>query len=467
MKLKVWGAAEQVTGSMNLLEVGDYKILVDCGLDYESGTRLEENIYFPFEPADIDVVILTHAHIDHSGNLPTLLRMGYLGQIICTPPTAGLTEILLLDSANVQIANSQSRPSKHKGKKPYKKRELPPVLYFHKHVMDTVEKIVTVTFHKPFKLRDDITLTFIPAGHLLGAASVVLEIQENGETKTIGFTGDIGRTNYPLVIDPELLPPLDYLVCESTYGGRFHVDKEQAEDILSRVIEDACIKNPGRLIIPAFSIGRTQALVYTLNKLFQDTRFANIKVFVDSPLASHATTIYRENKSSLNEEARAFSENRRSLFDFDNLHFVEDIHESQQLSNYYEPCIIISSAGMLEGGRIRDHLYHNLQNYYCTILFIGYSAKGTLGHRLLRGDPIVRLKDRELSVYAKILKTDILSGHADHNGLVKAITSQDPSDLKRVFLVHGDKSSMESLKDDLQSKGFSVAIPEKGQNFIL
>lgn len=467
MKLTIWGAAAQVTGSMHLLEAGNYKMLIDCGLDYESQTRIEENTFFPFDPSDIDVVLLTHAHIDHSGNLPTLVRSGFRGQIICTPATADLSEVLLLDSANVQLARSEARPSRKKSRRFHIKRDVPQVLYFHKHVMDTLDRFVTVNFNRKFPLNDKITLEFIPAGHLLGAASIVLTVTEDNLSKTIAFSGDIGRYNYPLVIDPQPIPPVDYMVCESTYGGRQHQDIENAEEILSRVIQDACIKNPGRLIIPAFSVGRTQALIYTLHKLFSDPLYASIKVFVDSPLASLATAIYKENINSLNDEAKNFFKEQSSLFEFENLRYTEDIHESQQLSNHYEPCIIISSAGMLEGGRIRDHLYHNIQNYYCTILFIGYNAKGTLGHRLLRGDPVVRLKDRELSVYAKIVKTDIFSGHADHSGLLKTITSQKPDELKLLFLIHGEREAMMDLKNDPALKDYRVIIPEKGQTFYL
>ncbi len=456
MKLTIWGAAQQVTGSMHLLEINDYKILVDCGLDYERDTRLEENEFFPFNPGEIDVVILTHAHIDHSGNLPTLIRAGFEGQVVCTSPTADLAELLLLDSVSIFEKKSKStrRGKKHSSG--------PRHLFFQKHVMEAADRFVTLSFNKPFRLSGDIEIELIPAGHLLGAASVVITATEHGIQRKIGFTGDIGRKNYPVLIDPQRLPALDFLVCESTYGGRFHSKENTIEDVLIEEIENACIKTPGRLIIPAFSIGRTQALVYSLNKIFTKGLLPRVKIFVDSPLANYATEIYRKYLSHLSEDAQDFYKQMGDGFEFENLFYVQDMKESRELSNYLEPCIIVSSAGMLEGGRIQDHLYYNISNYYCTILFIGYSAKGTLGHRLLRGDPYVHIRDRELAVYATIKKTDLLSGHADHDDLIDLIKHQDKSRLKQVFLVHGELESMNAMATELNAEGYSALLPEKG-----
>lgn len=462
MKLTIWGAARQVTGSMHLLELEDYKILVDCGLDYEKETYQEENQYFPFDPASIDVVILTHAHIDHSGNLPTLIRMGFEGQILCTPPTADLTELLLLDSVNIFLSK-QSKASKGRRKR----GPGPQPLYLHKHVMDTVDRFVTLNFHKSFRINAEVSLEFIPVGHLLGAAAVVLTIQDQGITKKIAFTGDIGRSNYPVLADPEPIPQVDYLVSESTYGGRLHSKEMSLEEKLVSTIQESCIKSPGRLIIPAFSIGRTQALVFALNQIFSKGLLPYVKIFVDSPLAESATTIYRRYHDLLNAEAQEFYKHKGDEFEFEGLSYVQDKRESISISNYHEPCIIISSAGMLEGGRIQDHLYYNIQNYYCTILFIGYCSKGTLGHRLLRGDSIVRLRNRDLMVYAGIQKTDLLSGHGDHQDLVNTVKQQDPALLKRVFLVHGEDKSTQSLAAALQEINYKVSIPELGEVFEL
>jgi metallo-beta-lactamase family protein len=463
MKLTIHGAARQVTGSMHLLEVDQYKILIDCGLDYEKDRSIQSNENFPFDPSDIDVVILTHAHIDHSGNLPTLVRMGFEGQILCTPATADLTELLLLDS--VRIFMNKIQKSRKHNRKRYDNVQQP--LYLQKHVMDTVERFVTIGFNMPFRINGNIELTFVPVGHLLGAGAAILKINDQGMEKSIAFTGDIGRKNYPVLNDPQELPNVDFLVSESTYGGRYHTKDKTVEQALIETIDKACIKESGRLIIPAFSIGRTQSLVYSLNKIFSEGLLPPVKVFVDSPMAIQATEVFRKHHSLVNEEAQDFYHKKGDEFEFDNLEYVENLKESRQVSNYFEPCIIISSAGMLEGGRIQDHLYNNIQNYYCTILFIGYCAKGTLGHRLLRGDPIVYIKDRELAVYATIKQTDVLSAHGDHDDLLNLAKQQDKAQLKNIFLVHGENVSMQSLADALEIDGYNVTIPEKDLSYIL
>lgn len=465
MKLTIHGAARQVTGSMHLLQVGQYKILVDCGLDYEKDHNVMVNEDFGFRPEEIDVVILTHAHIDHSGNLPTLVRMGFNGQILCTPPTADLTELLLIDSVNIFLAKAQKGRSR--GRKHKHSSGGPQPLYLQKHVMDTVDRFVTIGYNKPFRITGDIELTFIPAGHLLGAAAAVLRINENGEEKSIAFTGDIGRKNYPVLNDPEPLPPVDYIVSESTYGGRMHSKGKSVQETLIETIEKVCVIEQGRLIIPAFSIGRTQSLVFALNKIFNAGLLPPVKVFVDSPMAARATSLYRKHHHLVNEEAQEFYNKQGDEFEFEHLTYVETLKDSRQVSNYYEPCIIISSAGMLEGGRIQDHLFYNIQNYYCTILFIGYCAKGTLGYRLLRGDSIVHIKDRDLAVYATIKQTDVLSAHGDHEDLINYIKGQDPNKLKGVYLVHGEATSMQAMADALEQDGYKVIIPEKSISYEL
>jgi metallo-beta-lactamase family protein len=463
MNLTIHGAARQVTGSMHLLEVGQYKILVDCGLDYEKDRGVQSNENFPFDPAAIDLVILTHAHIDHSGNLPTLVRLGYSGQILSTPPTADLTELLLLDSVNLFMRKAGKRHKHGKGK--FNAGAQP--LYLQKHVMDTMERFVTIGFNRPFRVNKNVEVTFVPMGHLLGAAAAVLNINDDGIERSIGFTGDVGRKNYPVLNDPQDLPPVDYLVLESTYGGRHHTKDKTVEQTLVETIEKVCIQEQGRLIIPAFSIGRTQSLVYSLNKIFSSGLLPPVKVFVDSPLASRSTQVFRKHHSLVNQEAQDFYQKSGDEFEFDNLTYVETLKDSRQVSNYFEPCVIISSAGMLDGGRIQDHLFYNIQNYYCTILFIGYCAKGTLGHRLLRGDPIVHIKDRELAVYATIKQTDVLSAHGDHEDLLNTVKKLDKMNLKNIFLVHGEAESMQLLMDALEDERYPVVIPEKGVTYNL
>lgn len=463
MNLTIYGAARQVTGSMHLLEAGQFKILIDCGLDYEKDRNIQANENFPFRPEEIDVVVLTHAHIDHSGNLPTLVRLGFNGQILCTPPTADLTELLLLDSVNIFMHKADKGRKRGKGK--FNSGAQP--LYLQKHVMDTVDRFVTIGFNRPFRINGDVELTFIPVGHLLGAAAAVFNVNNNGIEQSIAFTGDIGRKNYPVLDDPQDLPQVDYLVTESTYGGRLHTKDKSVEQALVEVIDKACVKEQGRLIIPAFSIGRTQSLVYSLNKIFSSGLLPPVKVFVDSPLATRSTEVFRKYHNLVNEEAQDFYRKKGDEFEFENLVYVESLKDSRQVSNYWEPCIIISSAGMLEGGRIQDHLFYNIQNYYCTILFIGYCAKGTLGHRLLRGDSIVHIKDRDLAVYATIKQTDVLSAHGDHDDLLGVVKQQDKTRLKNVFLVHGEVSSMQALGDAIEGEGYVVTVPEKGVKYFL
>lgn len=461
MKLTIWGAARQVTGSMHLLEVkleqGIYKILIDCGLNYEN-RESRDNANFPFEPEEIDLVVLTHAHIDHSGNLPTLIKSGFSGQIISTMPTSDLSYLLMSDSVNIFMSKQQAIKNSKSSKK--KKKAKAP-LYLQKEVEKCMEHFFELEPNKTFEINTELTLKLIPVGHLLGAMGVLFTVQESGREKTIFFSGDVGRVNYPVLEAPQAIPPTDYLVCESTYGGRQH-SKGNLEETLVDFIKKTCIDQPGRLIIPAFSVGRTQALVYSLNKIFSENLLPPIKVFVDSPLGVHSTEIYRKHRAQLNDDAAEFYRQKGDEFEFDNLIYVEDIRESKRISTYMEPCIIVSSAGMLEGGRIQDHLYHNIQNFYCTILFIGYCAKGTLGRRLLDGELNVRINNRDMDVYAHVASTDLLSAHADHNELIAFIKTADAAKLKRIFLVHGEVSSMEALAVSLTEENYEVEIPAKG-----
>jgi metallo-beta-lactamase family protein len=477
MKLTFWGAARQVTGSMFLLELEDgYRILIDCGFDMEKERNLNEESFeafpgavFPFEASSINLVILTHAHIDHSGNIPNLYREGYEGQVLCTAPTAELTNLLLLDSAAIhrRILNSLHKKNRNGRGKSIAQSRING-LYLDRQVEESLECFVDIGFNNRFRVRKGLDVTFNPAGHLLGAANVLLHIEENGVQKSIAFSGDIGRSGYPLLKDPQPLPQVDYLVCESTYGGRIHSENLEKEEMLLQVIKETCMEKPGRLIIPAFSVGRTQALLFTLNKLFVAHRLPPIKIFSDSPLALQSTRTYAKYHRYLNDEARQFMDEHYTLFDFDNLTYVEDLKTSKALSNYREPCIIISSSGMLEGGRIQHHIRANLSNPYCTILMIGYSAEGTLGHQLINGARSVRHGDTELAVMAKIVYTDIFSGHGDHNDLLRFVSSQQPDKLRQLFLVHGEPVSMEALQTALSELGYRhIEIPEKGSEYHL
>ncbi len=476
MKITFWGAARQVTGSMFLLELADdYRILIDCGLDMvrerEARQEPERSGYqplFPFEASMINVVLLTHAHIDHSGNIPNLMEEGFEGQVLCTAPTEALAHLLLLDSANLhlrKIKALQGGKRRRGGRRPGMNTE---GLYLERQVQAAMEQFVTVAFNRKFRLNNQVSVTFIPTGHLLGAANILLEITENGQTKTIGFSGDLGRKNYPLLPDPDPFPEVDYLVCESTYGNRRHRDAGDPEDILADIIQRACVDIPGRLLIPAFSVGRTQALLYVLNKLYLKRQFDRIPIFSDSPLALRSTEVYENFQHLLNAEAREFRADHQELFDFSSLQYVKSLKESRAVSNHGQPCIIVSSSGMVRGGRIEQHMEVNLQNPYCTILMIGFAAPGTVGHQLMMGEKEVRLRGKAYEVLARVERTDIFSGHGDLDDLLQFIAFQRPERLQRLFLVHGEYPSMVEFREALSANGFDrVEIPARGETFEL
>jgi metallo-beta-lactamase family protein len=473
MKLTFWGAAQQVTGSMYLLEIDDYKILIDCGTDMERevdyASPLESMSFFPFEASQINVVLLTHAHIDHSGNIPLLYQEGYEGQVLCTAATLDLTEILLYDAASLHA----ERLKKAQGDSRKKQKKMDRILrkgdvYLEPQVKESLQNFVSIQFNRRFRINDQVSVTFIPAGHLLGAAHVLLQVREGDQTKQILFSGDLGRSNYPLHLDPERVPEVDYLICETTYGSRNHEDKSSPENLLADVISRTCIDIPGRLIIPSFSVGRTQALLYTLNRLYTERGFTPIKVFSDSPMAHASTRVYEKYKSLLNKEAKGFYEENDSLFDFENLHYIHKEKDSRAISSHHEPCIIISSSGMIQGGRVEHHVAANIGNPYCTILLIGFSAEGTLGWRLVNGQKTIKIKDEELVVNANVEKIDVFSGHGDRQDLLKFVKYQDPKKLRKTFLIHGEMYSMESFRDLLNENGYTnVEIPARGEEFEL
>lgn len=460
---------------MYLLELDDdYRILIDCGSDLERSNGQTPPVeqpttgFFPFEASSLNVVLLTHAHIDHSGNLPNLYREGYEGQILCTEPTFALTDILLKDAASLNQRKINELNGSKKRKVLDKQVKLQKDLFLEKQVRESMDSVVALQFNRKFRLTDSCSVTFFPAGHLLGAAHIVVDVFEDGRKKSICFSGDIGRKNYPLLVDPATVPHVDYLICESTYGNRLHNDTESPEDALADVIQRTCIDIPGRLIIPTFSVGRTQSLLYTLNRLYTERGFQPIKVFSDSPMGFESTKVYLKNVRQLSKEARDFYDTNETLFDFENFEFLESSKASKAVSDYNEPCIIISSSGMVQGGRVEYHVAANIGNPYCTILLIGYCAEGTLGWRLLNGQPTLTIKGEEKQVLANIEKIDVFSGHGDRNDLLDFVQMQSPETLKTIFLVHGETSSMESFKETLAEAGYpNVEIPAKGQTYEL
>lgn len=474
MKLTFWGAARQVTGSTFLLELeDDYRILIDCGMFHEGGqdnkpTPLYRGALFPFDASMINVTLLTHAHLDHSGQIPNLYRDGYEGQILCTNPTMQLAEILLMDSAKI---NRRKLHKYHKRKAKginIKTNFEPGELYVEKHVNQALDSFVPIGFGREFKLTKTASVTFIPTGHLLGAANILIKVTENGQEKSILFSGDVGRNDYPLLQDPNTVPQVDYLVCETTYGNREHQSTTDTEEELERVIIETCIDIPGRLIIPAFSIGRTQAILYTLNKISKSKGLPPIKVYSDSPMAFSSNKVYEHNIQHLNGEARAFKTEHGELFDFDNLIFLEDSKSSKALANHSEPCVIISSSGMMTGGRIQHHIKANISNPYCTVFMVGYCAEGTLGRDLLDGKKTLKIGKEEVTVDAKIMHTDAFSGHGDVHDLLRFVDCQTPQAIQKIFLVHGELQAMEDFKVALTDRNFNdIEVPEIGQTFEL
>ena len=455
MKYTCWGAAKQVTGSMHLLELDSgYKILVDCGIDYEDKDNKTINSHFQFNPKDIDVLLLTHAHIDHSGNIPNLVKQGFQGEIICTEPTAFLLDKLWIDSVNIQNNNFNRRKTAR--------------LYGFKEVKEANEQLLTVNFNQKFTLNSEVSCTFHEAGHIIGAASIRLEVTEENSIKTIGFTGDLGNPGSKLIVDPEPMQGLNYLITETTYGNRQHKEKRSPEDVLIEYVTKTCVDQEGRLIIPAFSVGRTQAILFTLKKLFNTGILPPIRVFADSPLALASSNIHNRFSDYLNDEAKNNMLVDGSLFDFKSLYLVEDKSDVEDMELYRDSCIIVSSAGMLEGGRIQHHISDHIQNPSCTILIAGFCSPGTLGAQLLEGRSMIRVKGNDKYVYAKIDQTDVFSAHPDTDGLQDYFEATHTDQLTKLFFVHGEEESMYELKsllsDDLQKK---VVIPSKGESFQL
>jgi len=471
MKLTFLGAAQQVTGSMYLLELdSDYRILIDCGVNMERQNRgkVPFNPFQHFDPKPINVVLLTHAHIDHSGNIPNLYGMGYEGQVVCTTATYQLTRLLLHDSG-VLNEKRKKRIQDFKNKDPKRGAKLSTQgLYGTKLADEASDHFFTIAFHQEFRLAVGVSVKFFPTGHLLGAANILLTVEEGGKKKTILFSGDVGRKNYPLLPGPITLPQVDYMLCETTYAGREHQAEALPETILEDVIRRTCVDKPGRLIIPAFSAGRTQTVLYLLNKLASESRLPSIKVFVDSPLAIDSTKTYEKFPKLLSEEAQRFLRENDELFDFENLVYVKDAKQSRQIDNYYEPCIILSAAGMMEGGRIQHHIRQNISNNYCTIFIVGYNAEGTLGRQLMNKRQQIEMKGKSYDVECQVEVTDAFSGHASHSELVEFVGQQSPEKLKCLFLVHGEHDNMLKFKQELQNRGYAnVEVPGLGQTYEL
>ena len=378
MKIKFCGAAKQVTGSAHLLTLDDgYKILLDCGL-YQGNDKdmASFNEQWLFDPSEIDCLILSHAHIDHSGRMPKLVKDGFKGDIHCTHATRSLCAIMLLDSAKIQERDAEYYNKKLKRKKKSKKKPKKP-LYTSEHVKETMNLFIGYPYDRRISIREGVELLFRDAGHILGSANVTLKITEKGKTKLFGFTGDIGRPDRPILRDPMPMPAVDYLICESTYGDKDHQAKPKEESRFLEIIKKTCVEKKGKLIIPAFSIGRTQEVVYLLDQMASAGKLPKIPVYVDSPLAVNATTVFGSHPECYDNDLHEYMLTDDNPFGFNDLTYIKDVALSKQLNHSREPCIIISSSGMMNAGRVRHHLANNIDNPKNTFLIVGYCAPNT------------------------------------------------------------------------------------------
>ena len=450
MKLHFYGADRCVTGSSHCLEINGKKILVDCGL--QQGRDEMDNRYLAFAPGSIDILLVTHAHIDHTGRIPLLVKNGFHGRILTTRVTADLMKIMLLDSAHIQ--ESDAEYENRKGERAGREHVDP--LYTEQDALDVFKYVTTCEYEEVVELCEGVSAVFTDAGHLLGSASITLELEENGVHKTIVFSGDIGNVDQPIIRDPQLLKKADYVVMESTYGDRNHTEVWSYTDELAEIIDETLGKG-GNVVIPSFAVGRTQELLYFIREI-KDQKLVkstpNFPVYIDSPLAKAATTVFcGDLHGYLDEQALELVKDGTHMFTFPNLNLVESSEESKMLNMDTTPKVIISASGMCDAGRIRHHLKHNLWRANSAVVFVGFQSPGTLGRRLLDGVEKVKLFGEEIAVKAKIVNFQGLSSHADHDHLIEWIKAFDPKPT-HVFVVHGDEDVAPVFAEELCTLGF-------------
>ncbi|MFA7361634.1 MAG: MBL fold metallo-hydrolase [Candidatus Kapaibacterium sp.] len=469
MKIKFCGAAGTVTGSQHLLEINGKKILLDCGMF--QGKREESfqmNRKFLFDPAEVHAVVLSHAHIDHAGNLPTLSAKGFTGFVYATPATRDLCSIMLLDSAYIQEKDIEY-VNKRRAKK---NQELFNPLYTVENANQIITQFKTVSYNKTFMidgLEEMVKVTFVDAGHILGSASVVLEITENGRTFKLGFTGDLGRKDLPILRDPEFMGDVDYLITESTYGGLYHEPASKIEQGLLDTIIEALSTN-GKIIVPAFSVGRTQELVYELSKMKAAGKLPEFPVYVDSPLSVNATEIFKIHPECFDEETFKLLAMGVHVFGSDSVQYIRRVEDSKKLNSVKGTAMIISASGMCEAGRILHHLANNVGNAKNTIMIIGYMGEHTLGRELIKASDkpgyVVKIFGEEHVVKARVRILNSFSAHADSGELLDYIKKFDREKLKKIFLVHGEPLQQNNLSTILNSNGFkNIVIPKRDNEF--
>jgi metallo-beta-lactamase family protein len=464
MKLTFWGAAKTVTGSMHQLETGGKRYLLDCGL-YQGRRQeaFERNRQFPFAGKDVEAVILSHAHIDHSGNLPTLVKSGFEGPIYATPATVDLCRAMLLDSAFLQEKDAEFVNRRREYRKKLGRDDHPvEPLYTQEDAAQTFTQFLPEQLGKSMEIADGLSYKTYDAGHMLGSTSMILE----ADGLRLGFSGDIGRRGLPIIHDPQTLDPVDYLIMESTYGDRLHPQLGHAADTLADVVTRTAARG-GKIIVPAFAVGRTQQLVLLLHELMDAERIPSIPIFVDSPLAINATEVFRKHPECYDEEARAFLTEGEDPFGFHRLRYVREASESKALNDLHGPCVILAASGMCEGGRVLHHLRNNIENPRNTILITGFQAEYTLGRKIVEKRPEVPIFGEPMRLRAEVVSLQELSGHADQGELIEWLRPIAKG-LKKVFLVHGEPAPGAALAQLIKSEfGIEAVQPDRGDSVIL
>jgi metallo-beta-lactamase family protein len=466
MTISFHGAARSVTGSKHLVTLDSgRKILFDCGLFQGMGPQTDElNRDFGFDPAEVNYLLVSHAHIDHTGLIPKLFKEGFKGRIISTLATKDLTDILLHDSAEIQTYEIEFINKRRALK------DLPPYepLYNSQIVDEVMQLFETYPFDEWIKLEDGIEVMFTYTGHLIGAGAVHLKVDDDGKSTQITFSGDVGRYRSPLLSPPKEFPQADYIIMESTYGDKLHDVVFSTVDELLKWVKHTCIKKGGQLIIPAFSVGRTQEVLYALNQLSLEKRLPELTYFVDSPLSTKATQVVKTYTDEFNERLQSVLKIDDDPFDFPGIRYIETVEESRQLVNYKQPCVIISASGTADAGRVRHHINSCISNPQNTILFVGYCEKNSLGGKLLAEEKEVEIFGDPCTVAAEIGRVASLSAHGDYDDLTRFVSCQDAEKVKKVFLVHGEYLTQQDFAARLERKGFeTIVMPSMHQQIEL